>query len=187
MVVSLQAPPLHGLRSTYINGCRCNACRAANTEYIRTHRKTGCHKKREVSVDASRAREYLSTLSEMGIGRPAVHAACGVNQRILWEITASKKTHILRSTEARILAIKPNEAMARGVLVDADITREQIKLLLSEGFTKSTIAARVKRFSDRLRILEGDKIRASSALKVNEIYRQMMGSSEHVELMSDAA
>jgi hypothetical protein len=177
----------HGKRSSYVNGCHCRTCRAANAEYIRARRKTGSHEVREESVDASRAREYLALLSEMGIGRPSVHKACGVNMRILWEIANSKKAHILRSTEARILAITPNEAMSRGVLVDADVTRQQIKVLLTEGFTKSTLAARLKRFSDRLCILEGNKVRASSALKVNQLYRLMMADDERDDGICDAA
>ncbi len=28
----------HGIRTMYIYGCRCGACRAANTEYQRKHR-----------------------------------------------------------------------------------------------------------------------------------------------------
>jgi hypothetical protein len=138
-------------------------------------------------VDASRAREYLVMLSEMGTGRLSVHNACGVSKRILWEIATNKKANILRSTEVRILGVKPNEAMARGVLVDAEVTRQQVNALLAEGFTKSTLAARLKRFSDRLRILEGNKVRASSALKVNELYRLMMTEDERDDGICDAA
>ncbi len=178
---------LHGKRSSYVKGCRCRICRAANAEYIKSRRKTGRHNEREGSVDASRAREYLNYLSEMGIGRPSVHKACGVNKRSLWEIASSKKVRILRSTETRILAVKPGEAMAHGVLVDADVTRQQIKALLAQGFTKSDLAARLTRFSDRLRILEGDKIRASSALKVNKLYQLMLADDERRESLYDVA
>jgi len=154
---------------------------------MKSRRKTGRHNTREKSVDASCAREYLNFLSEMGIGRPSVHKACGVNERILWEIATSKKHRILSSTEARILAVKSSEAMAHGVFVDADVTRQQIKALLAQGFTKSDLAARLKRFADRLRILEGDKVRASSALKVNRLYQLMMAEEERGVHLYDVA
>jgi hypothetical protein len=178
---------IHGRRSSYVNGCRCSSCRGANAEYIRTRRRVGSRKVREESVDASCAREYLTFLSEMGVGRPSVYKACGVNKRILWEIAAGKKVRILSSTEGRILSVKPSEAMAHGVCVDADVTRQQVKALLAQGFTKRTLAARLKRFSDRLRILDGDKVRASSALKVNALYRLMLTEDEPDERLIDAA
>jgi hypothetical protein len=123
----------------------------------------------------------------MGIGYPAVHVACGVSRRTLWEISTNKKIHILRSTEVRILAVKPNEAMSRGVLVDADITRQQIKVLLTQGFTKSSLAPRLKRFSERVRILEGNKVRASTALKVNQLYHLLMSEDGRAESICEAA
>ncbi len=178
---------IHGTRSSYVKGCHCSRCRAANNEYMKDRRRAGSQQAREVSVDASRAREYLNFLSEMGIGRPSIHKACGVNKRILWEIATGKKIRILRSTESRILFVKPNEAMSLGVFVDADVTRQQIKVLLAQGFTKSDLAARLKRFSDRLRILEGDKVRASSALKVNRLYQLMMEEAEWDESSYDVA
>jgi hypothetical protein len=177
----------HGRRSCYVKGCRCTTCRSANADYIKSRRRTGSRTEPEESVDASRAREYINFLSGLGIGRPSVYKACGVNKRILWEIASSKKSRIRRSTEARILAIKPDEAMPRGAYVDADVTRQQIKVLLAEGFTKSDLADRLKRFSDRLRILEGDKVRASSALRVNKLYRLMMAEDERNEGIFDAA
>jgi hypothetical protein len=177
------------MRSSYVNGCRCSICRAANTEYCKTRRKTGLSKEREVSVDASRARDYLITLSEAGMGRLSVHKACGVSQRILWEIATGKKARILCSTQARILAVKPDQSMPRGVLVDADVTRQQIEELLANGFTKKTLAVRLHHHQNRarLRILEGDKVRASSALNVNNLYQLTMSEEGRGEGIFDAA
>ncbi len=183
------ASVLHGTRSCYVQGCRCNACRSANSAYFQLRRKIGYHRVAEESVDASRAREYLNYLSEIGIGRASVHNACGVRTQIISEIASGLKTRISRSTQARILGIKPNEAMPRGAYVDAEITRQQIQALLGEGFTKSDLANRLHRFSDRLYIGEGrkGKVRVSSALKVNTLYRLMMAENERNENFLDAA
>jgi hypothetical protein len=159
----------------------------ANTEYIKTRRKTGARNECGRSVDASSSREYLNVLSEMGIGRASVHKVCGVNERSLWEIAANRKARIQRSTEDRILSIKPNDAISGGAFVDAYTARRQIKALLAKGFTKSELAERLKRFEDRLRILEGDKVRASSALRINRLYRLLMDEGERNEFMYDAA
>jgi hypothetical protein len=143
-----------------------------------------------VSVDSVRAREYLLSLSEAGIGRPSVHKACGVSQRILWEISTGKKAHILSSTESRILAVKPSESMPRGVLVDAEVTRQQIKMLLAGGLTKGALSGRLRnrsRSRHRLRILEGDKVRASSALKVNHLYQITMAEADCCDSFCDTA
>ena len=141
----------------------------------------------EQSVDASQAREYLCYLAEMGIGRRSIHKRCGVSERAIGYIVTGKKSKILRSIEARILAIQPFEVMPRGALVDSEVTRRQIDELLAVGFTKSDIAGRLKMYADRLRIFEGDKVRLSTALKVDKVYHLLMLSAEQDEIFADVA
>ena len=177
----------HGKRSSYNNGCRCKACRAANAEYFKSRRTASSGNDPEEPVDASRAREYLSYLSQMGIGRPSANKASGANERSLWEIAASKKSRILRSTERRILGISPSDALPRGAFVDGDLTRQQVGALLANHFTKAGLAARFKRSNNRFRVLEGDKVRATSALRINSLYRLMLADQERNETFYDAA
>lgn len=176
----------HGVRSSYVKGCRCNRCRAANADYYKARRGTRAAQGSDDTVDASRAREMLVHLSELGIGRNSVHKACGVGKRVIWDIASGQAKRILRSTETRILAIQPQVALPRGANVDAEITLQQIDALRREGFTKGDIAERLNRFSDRLHIGEsGEKVRVSSAEKVNKLYQALMPADE--ERFIDAA
>jgi len=181
--------PAHGTRSNYVRGCRCNRCRAANADYIRDRRKVRATspKQEDEVVDAACARAYLETLSSLGIGRNSVHKACGVGKRLIWNITSGRAQRILRSTEERLLSVHPDESLPRGANVDADVTLQQINALLKEGFTRSDIATRLNRFSDRLRIGEKNKVRASSALKINKLYRALMPVDDEQDKFTDAA
>ncbi len=180
--------PSHGTRSSYTKGCRCNKCRAANADYSKLRREgRSCLKEKEEVVDATVAREFLESLSELGIGRNSVHKACGVGKRLIWDISSGKTKRILRSTQERILAIQPQDALPRGAIVDSDITLQQIGALIKEGFTKGDIADRLHRLSGRLRIGEKNKVRASSALKINRLYRALMPTEEEGNEFIDAA
>lgn len=177
----------HGVRSSYVKGCRCNRCRAANADYYKSQREIRpARDVRDDTVDASRAREILAHLSELGIGRNSVHKACGVSKRLIWDIASGRAKRVLRSTESRILAIQPQAALPRGANVDAELTLQQISALRREGFTKGDIAERLNRFSDRLRIGEsGRRVRVSSVEKVNKLYQKLMPADE--ERFTDAA
>jgi hypothetical protein len=178
----------HGTRSSYVKGCRCNKCRAANAEYIRSRRRVRSGpKENEEVVDATQARQFLQSLSEHGIGRNSVHKASGVGNRLIWNITSGKTKRILRSTEERLLAIKTQEALPRGAIVDSEITLQQIDALVREGFTRGDIADRLHRFSNRLRIGEKNKVRVSSALRINKLYRTLMPDDDEQGEYIDAA
>jgi hypothetical protein len=178
----------HGTRSNYVQGCRCDKCRAANSEYCKERRKNKPRRKTvEDTVDATRAREFLSLLSEAGVGRNSVNKVCGVGKRLIREIVSGKTKRILCSTENRILAVKANEALAHGANVEAEVAIQQIKALLAEGFTRGDIADRIHRFSDRLRIGEGRKIRMESALKINKLYQELMPADRERNEFIDAA
>lgn len=177
----------HGTRSKYVQGCRCVNCRAANSAYYKARRMRKPLRRKE-TVDATRAREFLSLLSEAGVGRNSVHAVCGVGKRLLWEIASGKAKRIFCSTEARILAVKANEARPRGANVEAEVTLQQIHALLKEGFTRGDLADRLHRFSDRLRIGEGKgKVRLENALKVNKLYQALMPADRENDGFIDAA
>jgi hypothetical protein len=178
----------HGTRSKYVQGCRCVNCRAANSAYYKARRmRKPLRRNIEATVDATRAREFLSLLSEAGVGRNSVHAVCGVGKRLLWEIASGKAKRIFCSTEARILGVKANEALPRGAIVEAEVTLQQIEALLKEGFTRGDIADRLHRFSDRLRIGEGNKVRKESALRINKLYQALMPADKESDGFIDAA
>ena len=180
--------PAHGTRSNYVRGCRCNRCRAANSSYVSERRKIRSNslKQKEEVVDATLAREYLEMLSSIGVGRNSVNKVSGVGKRLIWQITSGKTVRIRQSTEARLLAITLQESLPLGANVDAEVTIQQINALLKEGFTRRDIACRLRRVSSQLRIGQKAKVRASSALKINNLYRALMLVDEEKEFM-DAA
>ncbi len=173
---------LHGTRAFYRKGCRCSSCRQANADYVRQTRKIGspARKCATDSVDATRARDYLNYLSEIGIGRKTVNRVCGVGERIIRGIASGGIKRIARASETKILAIKPQEVLPRGSYVDNEITLQQIGDLVREGFSKNDIADRLYPLTGRLRVGEaGGRVRVATAKKVNKLYQALM--AEHDE------
>lgn len=132
----------HGVRARYSSGCRCDACRAANTAYERQRARHRVYHGPDVLVSARRARRHLRALSRRGVGRRAVGAACDVGETTLERIKNGTKTQIRRSTEAKILSVDA-QAMADSVPVDAGPTWKLLNELIDKGWPKAELARRL--------------------------------------------
>lgn len=127
-------------------------------------------------VSAEAARKHLQMLSDAGIGRDSVAAACDVSQRTVRKIRIGQRKQIRRSTELRILAVTA-EAYGAGNHIDARPTWKQLDTLLEEGFTRAELARRLGlkkpelRFSKRL-------VEGLTAVRVDRFYRQIMAGAD---------
>jgi hypothetical protein len=129
----------HGDRLRYQAGCRCPACRGANTAYERMRaraRKAGLG---NPIVIASEARAHLQALSAAGVGRKTVAAATDISEAILYMIMAGTREKIRQATAHKILAVTP-ECKADGACIDAAPTWALVEELLKAGDTKLSIA-----------------------------------------------
>jgi hypothetical protein len=168
----------HATRAPYTSGCRCAACRKANTEYARKRAKAIIFHGKNNLVSADRARKHLFNLSRRGVGRRAVAAACDVSETVLGEIRVQRKTSIRRYTESRILAVTPEATLDRA-LIPAKQTWVQIQRLLREGFTKAELARRLGYKSPALQI-NRKRVTAANAARVDRFYRSIMAGDEEV-------
>lgn len=129
----------HGDRLRYMAGCRCPACRGANTAYERMRaraRKAGLG---NPLVPAAEARAHLKALSAAGVGRTTVAQATDISSAIVQMISAGTRDKIRLATARKILAVTP-DCKADGARIDAAPTWALINELLSAGDTKLSIA-----------------------------------------------
>lgn len=129
----------HGDRLRYMAGCRCPACRGANTAYERMRARARKAGKGNPLVPADEARAHLNALSDAGVGRNTVAQVTDISTAIVQMIAAGTRERIRLATARKILAVTP-DCRADGARIDAGPTWALIGALLKAGDTKLSIA-----------------------------------------------
>lgn len=162
----------HGTHASYSRGCRCFHCRIENSRYQKSLR-TALAKGDGSRRSADRARRHVLRLSDNGVGKRAIEKATGLNERTIWAIRSGRVKTIFRRTEALILGV--DEFAARpNARINAIETRERIEHLLSEGFTRKSLADRLGYHAPALQIGKRLRITARNAARVASLYRKVM-------------
>lgn len=165
----------HGDRLRYMAGCRCPACRGANTAYERMRaraRKAGLG---NPIVPADEARAHLKALSAAGVGRQTVADATNISSAIVQMIAAGTRTQIRKATASKILSVTP-DCRADGTRIDAAPTWALIHELIKAGDTKLSIARALGQQGAGLQlsrrtvtVRNADKVRRHHARRMAEI------------------
>lgn len=162
----------HGVRARYVAGCRCEPCTVANREYARLRTKLPPNP----LVAADRVRKHLLRLAQRGIGRRSVADVAKVGETLLAEVRAGRKRKLRRETAERILAVRYEDCVDDGHLVDAAPTNKLIAKLLEHGFTRTELARRLGSSARTPALqLDTDRITARNARKVARLYESFMG------------
>jgi hypothetical protein len=130
----------HGSRLRYMAGCKCLPCRAANSNYETmraARRKLGLW---NGLVSARRARRHMLALSRAGVGRRTVQQRTGIADSVLFKIRSGQRKQIRALTEKLILGVTKQDVRG-STHVPAGPTWQRIDWLLSEGFTRTRLAA----------------------------------------------
>lgn len=167
----LAAQREHGDRLRYIAGCRCDACRRANSAYESARQKARKAGDWNGNVSAEKARQHMAFLSKCGVGRRAVAAASDVGDTILSAIIAGRKTQIRARTEKAILAVT-QEAASDRALIPAKKTWKLLNRLLKDGYTKSELAAHLG-YKTRALQINKDVVTVRNAYLVERMYDQL--------------
>lgn len=162
----------HGVRAKYALGCRCMLCRAANARYETERAHQRAIGNSNGLVDASRAREHMARLSNLGVGRHSVQAACDVSESILWAIISGERTQIRKRTEERILAVDEGARAGRS-LVSAKPARQLIAELVDRGYSKAELARRMGYKAPAIQFLPFERITARTAAAVERLYNSI--------------
>lgn len=181
----LAASRPHGNRLKYIAGCRCFACRRANSAYETERaiaRKNGDW---NGYVAADRARQHIASLSAAGVGRKQVADAASVAASIVVKVITGERTKIRARTERAILAVTVL-AMADGALVDAAPTWKLWDELQGWGIPKSHIARELGYKTPVLQI-KRTQIRLRTAYEVEQLHKRLarVPAAKTLRLLAD--
>lgn len=161
----------HGDRIRYMGGCRCQACRSANTAYELRRSAARAAGEWNGLVSAKAAQEHIAALSKAGVGRRTVGDVCGVSDNVLSLIISGRKAQIRANTEKAILAVTP-EAKADHALTPAGPSWVMIEELIRDGYTKSFIALSMGQKNPALQ-LKKDMITVRNAYEVSRLYERL--------------
>jgi len=165
----------HGTRVRYVLGCRCDACRRANTTYaVARYRAQRIAGDWNGLVPAAAARKHLVALSRRGVGLKSVAATSDVPKTTLAAIKARRRVQIRARTERRILSVDAG-ARGDGSLVSARRTWLLIHRLPEEGYTRGELARRLgSRAKAPALQIQREYVLARTALRVERLYRRCM-------------
>lgn len=169
-VSELAAARPHGDRLRYMAGCRCDACRKANSTYECARQRARKAGDWNGIVPAKRARIHLHRLSLHGVGRRAVGAATDIADTVLSDIISGRKQRIRARTERLILGVTRGMASDRAV-IPAARTHQLIADLLDEGYTEALIAKRLGYAHRHLQF--GSHITARNAYRVERLHKEL--------------
>lgn len=156
----------HGIRKTYLKGCRCEVCRKANTEYARRQRHNDCS-----LVGATRARNHLKKLSTEGVGAKSVSEACGVAICTIKKIRQGRQRRILKRTHERVMNVTKGAACDTSK-VDRKPLDRMLTTLKDEGFNGRQLA-RALGYKGALQF-SGRRVHAKSIMRVEKFYNRIM-------------
>lgn len=161
----------HGVRLRYMAGCRCDACRKANSAYENERQKARRAGDWNGIVPADKAREHMLQLSRQGVGRRTIQACTDVADTVLSDIRTGRKKRIRARTERLILGV--TKAMAADhALISSGRSLKRIERLLDEGYSEPFLAKRLGyanvylQFNDR-------RITVRNAARIERLYREL--------------
>lgn len=129
----------HGDRLRYLAGCRCDACRKANSSREREYAQLRKAGEGNPIVPADAARAHILALAAAGVGIASVAEATGISRAILCGIKDGSRPNLRRTNEQKILSV-PLDYLADGALVDARPIWQLIRKTMRDGgFTQRRI------------------------------------------------
>ena len=161
----------HGDRLRYLSGCRCFACRRANSAYEAQRKIARAAGDWNGIVSAAPAQAHIHTLSGLNVGRRQVADASGVAESVVAAIRSGLKARIRARTEKRILAVSA-DAIADRALVDAGPTWKLLSALMMD-YPKARLARELGYRSPALQ-LGRNQVTARSALEIERLYERLV-------------
>lgn len=131
-----------GTRVRYYAGCRCRACKAANSSYERERQAARARGEGNGLVCAAAARAHLAWLSTQGVGRRQAADAAKVAASTVFKVIDGERLKIRAQSARRILAVTP-AAAADGALIDGGPTWVLLDELIADNYSRARLATEI--------------------------------------------
>ncbi len=162
-----------GTRVRYYAGCRCQACRRANTAYETERARARRRGERNHLVSAAPARAHLVWLGAQGVGRKTIADAATVPFSTILKVITGERRKIRFQTERRLLAVTP-AAAADGARIDSGPTWVLLDELIGWGYTRTRIASELIGHPVRgLQMVRGRRVTVRIADQVRRAHERL--------------
>ncbi|MBI3441772.1 MAG: hypothetical protein HY052_08260 [Proteobacteria bacterium] len=167
-VAALAAGRGHGDRLRYKAGCRCVACRRANSAYVRARHIASKSGDWNGIIPAGKARAHIRTLVATGIDRRAISIVTGIADPYLYNIAGGHRKRIRARIERTILQVTKDQVMPEA-LISSESSWELIKKLVDKGYDKTRLAKFLGYQSVQLR-MDDSHITIREACSIQRMY-----------------
>lgn len=165
-----------GTRTRYIAGCRCEACRRANTLHARERAAARARGETNGLVSSERVRAHLQLLSSRGVGYKTVADSALVATSVVARIAQGQALHVREQTARRILAVTEAAAADKAVIPGAP-TWKLLDELLACGYTKTRIATELAGKPVRVLQIKRDAVTVRTAALAKRVYERLAYAS----------
>ena len=167
-----------GTRVRYYAGCRCPACRTANSQYEAERADARRRGERNGLVSAEPARLHLAWLSAHGIGRKTAADAAKVPASTVSKVLDSQRTRLREQTLKRILSVT-RDAASDGARIDGKETWRLLdELMLVWGYSAKRVASEVLGRPTKLLQLSRNKVTVRNAARVAAVHERLRLASK---------
>lgn len=157
-------------RSAYVQGCRGEACRAANATAKREAKRARQRPDAiptPATVPAGIIRTHLRELRGAGVGVRTIAQAAGVSEATVKDILRYPSRRVRLETRERLLAVMPSDVAPFALLVPSAPVVEDLDLLRGAGWGPIDLARLVHgRDTPKRSVQLGARVRRSTAEKV---------------------
>lgn len=169
---------IHGLRSTYTKGCKCDPCRAANARYAKVA-KYRSERGLSTLVDAAPVRRHIEHLRANGMGRRTIAERSGVSETVINRLAGvdrSRPAQRTRPETARAILNVTSDQLADGAFIDGIGTTRRIQALVAIGWTQTEQARLIGWTITNLNALahgHDHKVTRRTANLINDLYNRL--------------
>lgn len=141
-------PPHGSLSRLKHHGCKCDACRKADRDYVNTRSRLIAYGRWQPYVDAEPVRQHVRMLMSYGIGLQRVRALAGIPNGTMSKLLygdgrrgLQPSKRVRTETAEKILAVRASlDAVAPSALIDGTGTRRRLQALVAVGWPQIELA-----------------------------------------------
>lgn len=161
-----------GTRVRYYAGCRCQACKRANSAYENERARARAAGDYRGLVDAAPVVAHINALRARGLGWKTIADAACVSTGTVSDLIYGKQLKLRGHTARKLLAVTALAARD-GAYIDARPSWALIKQLLQWGYPRSRIASEMLGRPVRALQLSPEKITVRNAGLVQRVHQRL--------------
>ncbi|MDA3624280.1 hypothetical protein OU415_02460 [Saccharopolyspora sp. WRP15-2] len=183
-------PRAHGYAKYKLDGCRCDVCRKACSDYTRYRTRQNAYG-RPAFVDAEPVRTHVRALQAVGMGWRRIADEAGVGRSVMKKLLfgcpsrgMGPSKRIRPDTAEKLLAVRVT--LADHAVIDGTGTRRRLQGLVAIGWSQAKLAAELGMSPSNLgRVIAAEHVLVSTARAMQRLYDRLWSTAPPEETHRD--